>query len=186
MSAGPAEIVGLDQSIAYAQHLAEQAGLHGPDGNEGYLARLTACRVTGAGLASGRDMQAAFAAAAAAASTHTTPLTQQKTVQEAYDMADGAGDKDFQQGEQTGGQRHRFDILADSSSWSGPRTSLTERAAAARRTVLEQLRELTEMLTAGGAAEEGITAAELAQIRSAALRLAAAADTAADHLGGTR
>ena len=32
------EVVGLDQSIGYARHLAEQAGAHGPDGNEGYLA----------------------------------------------------------------------------------------------------------------------------------------------------
>jgi hypothetical protein len=34
------EVIGLDQSIAYAQHLAEQARAHSPAGNEGYLGRL--------------------------------------------------------------------------------------------------------------------------------------------------
>ncbi|GGL17752.1 hypothetical protein [Mangrovihabitans endophyticus] len=177
------EVTGLDQCIAYAQHLAGEAGQHGPDGNEDYLGRLAAARVTGAGLTTGRDMQDAFAAAAAAAAAHTDQLTQQKTVQEAYDMTDGAGDKDFQRGEQSTPNRH--EILRDYQSWGG-RTSLAEQAATARRNLLGQLRDLTAVLAAGGAAEEGITAAELEQIRSAALRLAAAADTATDQLGGAR
>ena len=140
----------------------------------------TGARVAGAGLTTGRDMQDAAAAAA-----HTDQSSPQKTVQEAHDMTDDAGDKDFQRGEQTNEKRHRFDILGDSASW-GRRTSIAEQTAAARRNLLGQLQELTEMLAAGGAAEEGITAAEIIQIRTAALRLAAAADTATDHLGETR
>jgi hypothetical protein len=89
------EVVGLDQSIGYARHLAEQAELHGPDGNEGYLARLTASRVTGAGLATGRAMQQAFAAAAVAAAAHAGELTRQTSVQEQYDMNPDAGDKTY-------------------------------------------------------------------------------------------
>lgn len=77
------------------------------------------------------------------------------------------------------GERHRFAILADSAAWSGPRTSLLERAAANRRDLLAHLDELCTAISApDGAAGEGIDAGELARIRSAALRLAAAADTA--------
>lgn len=99
MSAGPAEVAGLDQSIAYAQHLAAEAGLHGPDGNEGYLARLAGSRVTGDGLTTGTAMQQAFAAAAAAAAGHAAELTKQSTVQEAYDQAPDAGDKTYLTGD---------------------------------------------------------------------------------------
>jgi hypothetical protein len=97
MSAGLAEIVGLTQSIAYAQHLAEQAGRHGPDGNEGYLLRLQAARVTGDGLTTGHTMQQAFAAAAAAATAHAAELDKQTGVQEQYDANPDAGDKDYYQ-----------------------------------------------------------------------------------------
>jgi hypothetical protein len=77
------------------------------------------------------------------------------------------------------GERHRSAILADSASWSGPRPSLTERAAANRRDLLGHLDALTGVLAApNGPAEEGIDAGELARIRTAALRLAAAADAA--------
>ena len=93
------EIIGLTPSIAYAERLAAEAGLHGPDGNERYLARLAAARVTGAGLTTGHDMQAAFAAAAAAAARHAAELGQQTSVQEAYNAAPDAGDKDFQTGD---------------------------------------------------------------------------------------
>ena len=96
MSAGPAEVLGLTQSIGYAQHLAEQACAHGSDGNEGYLLRLQAARVTGDGLATGWAMQQAFAAAAAAAAGHAAELTKQTTVQEQYDANPDAGDKDYQ------------------------------------------------------------------------------------------
>lgn len=95
MSAGPAEITGLTQSIAYAKHLASEAWLHGPDGNEDYPARLAAAHVTGAGLATGRTMQDAFAAAAAAAGAHAAELGKQLVVQEAYDQAPDAGDKTY-------------------------------------------------------------------------------------------
>jgi hypothetical protein len=98
MSTETSEVVGLDQSIAYAEHLAEQAGLHGPDGNEGYLARLAGCRVTGAGLTTGADMQQAFAAAAATAAAHAGELGKQTTVQEQYDANPDAGDKAYQTG----------------------------------------------------------------------------------------
>lgn len=89
------EVAGLDQSIGYAQHLAEQAGLHGPDGNEGYLARLADCRVTGPGLGTGRTMQDAFAVAATAAAAHAEQLIRQKSVQEQYEMNPDAGDKTY-------------------------------------------------------------------------------------------
>jgi hypothetical protein len=97
------EVVGLDQSIAYAEHLAGEAGQHGPDGNEGYLARLAAAQVKGAGLLTGSDMQQAFARAAAAAAAHAAELTKQKAVQEAYDANPDAGDKDYQLGADAGG-----------------------------------------------------------------------------------
>ena len=100
MSTAPAgEVTGLTQSIHYAQHLADEAGLHGPDGNEGYLATLTASRVTGAGLATGRDMQAAFAVAAGAAAAHAAELGKQMTVQEQYDANPDAGDKTYLTGD---------------------------------------------------------------------------------------
>jgi hypothetical protein len=95
VSAAPAEVIGLTQSIAYAEHLAGEAGQHGPDGNEGYLARLAAAQVTGTGLMTGGDMQQAFAAAAAAAAAHAAELTKQLNVQEAYDATPDAGDKDY-------------------------------------------------------------------------------------------
>jgi hypothetical protein len=95
VSAGPVEVLGLTQSIAYAQHLAAEAGLHGPDGNEGYLDRLTTARVTGDGLTTGTAMQQAFAAAAAAAAGHAAELAKQTTVQEAYDQAPDTGDKAY-------------------------------------------------------------------------------------------
>jgi hypothetical protein len=99
---GPDEVVGLDQSIAYAQHLAAEAGLHGPDGNETYLQHLAAARVTGDGLTSGQQMQDAFAAAAAAAEAHAAHLAKQAGVQEAYLQAPDAGDKAYLTGD-TGG-----------------------------------------------------------------------------------
>jgi hypothetical protein len=95
MSAGPDEIIGLTQSIAYAEHLAAEAGLHGPDGNEGYLARLAGCRVTGTGLTTGHTMQEAFAVAATAAAAHADELTRQKNIQEQYDVNPEAGDKTY-------------------------------------------------------------------------------------------
>jgi hypothetical protein len=95
MSAGLGEVVGLDQSIGYAEHLAEQAGAHGPDRNEGYLTRLACCRVTGNGLATARTMQDAFAAAATAAAGHAGELQKQKSLQEQYDVNPDAGDKTY-------------------------------------------------------------------------------------------
>jgi hypothetical protein len=96
---GPGEVGGLTQSIAYAEHLAAEAGLHTPDGNESYLARLIAARVTGAGLTTAHEMQAAFAAAAAAADRHAAELGKQTSVQEAYNANPDAGDKGFQTGD---------------------------------------------------------------------------------------
>jgi hypothetical protein len=98
---GPAEVTGLDQCIAYAEHLAAEAGQHGPEGNEAYLAHLAVRRITGEGLSSGRAMQDAFAAAATAADAHAEQLTRQKTVQEAYDQAGDAGDKAYLTGDNT-------------------------------------------------------------------------------------
>lgn len=91
------EVFGLDQSIAYAKGLATFAGEHGPAGNEGYVGHLTKSKVTGAGLQSAHDMQEAFGAAQAAADKHAKELERQRGVQEAYDSAPDAGDKDFQQ-----------------------------------------------------------------------------------------
>jgi hypothetical protein len=93
------EVTGLDQSIAYAEHLAEQAGAHGPDGNEGYLQHLRRAGVAGPGLASAQDMQAAFAVAAAAATAHATELGKQTSVQEQYDANPTAGDKTYLTGD---------------------------------------------------------------------------------------
>jgi hypothetical protein len=101
MSVG--EVTGLDQCIAYAQHLAGQAATHGPDGNEVYLGRLVAAGVTGAGLLTGSTMQQAFAAAAATATAHAAELGKQTTVQEAYDANPDAGDKAYQTGNAGGG-----------------------------------------------------------------------------------
>jgi hypothetical protein len=177
------EVTGLEQSIAYAEHLAEHAGQHGPEGNEDYLARLVAHRITRAGLTSGRAMQDAFAAAAAAAAAHAAELTKQKTVQEAYDMHADAGDKDFQTGaasdggDSTKAAASRHDVQREAVV-SASRPSLVEQAAANRRALLGHLDELATVLT-DGAAGEGITADELAQIHAAALRLAAAAKPAA-------
>jgi hypothetical protein len=88
-----AEVLGLDQSIAYAETLARFADEHTPIGNETYLQRLAAARVTGAGLATAAQMQDAFAAAAAAAHRHATHLATQRGVQEAYEHNPDAGDK---------------------------------------------------------------------------------------------
>ncbi|WP_433732538.1 hypothetical protein ACQP2Y_46680 (plasmid) [Actinoplanes sp. CA-051413] len=94
-TAAAGEITGLTQSIHYAQHLAEQAETHGPDGNEGYLAHLAAAGVTGAGLVTARQMQNAFADAAAAAAVHAVELDKQTSVQELYDANPDAGDKTY-------------------------------------------------------------------------------------------
>jgi hypothetical protein len=91
------EILGLDQSIAYAEQLAQLAAEHAPAGNEGYLAHLAAAHVDGPALASAQRMQAAFAAAQAAAAQHAAELARQKGVQEQYDANPDAGDKDYQQ-----------------------------------------------------------------------------------------
>lgn len=87
------EVLGLDQSITYAETLARFADEHTATGNETYLQRLAAARVTGDGLATGRQMQAAFADAAAAAHRHATDLATQRGVQEAYEHTPDAGDK---------------------------------------------------------------------------------------------
>jgi hypothetical protein len=94
-TAAAGEITGLDQSIAYAEHLAGEAGQHGADGGEAYLAHLAASRVTGAGLTTGHSMQDAFATAAVAAAAHATELTRQKNVQEQYDVNPDVGDKTY-------------------------------------------------------------------------------------------
>jgi hypothetical protein len=94
-TAAAGEITGLAQSIHYAQHLAEQAESHGPEGNEGYLAHLRGAGVTGHGLVSAREMQDAFAAAAAAAAAHAVELDKQTRVQEQYDANPDAGDKTY-------------------------------------------------------------------------------------------
>jgi hypothetical protein len=96
------EITGLDQSIAYAQHLADQARAHGPAGNEVYLGRLVAAGITGAGLMTGSAMQQAFAQASAAATAHAGELRKQTTVQEQYDANPDAGDKTYQTGDDSG------------------------------------------------------------------------------------
>src|SRR4051812_9148513 len=91
------EIVGLDQSIAYVRGLADLAGEHVPDGNEGYLAYLAAAGLQGAAVDTARQMQAAFAAARAAATRHAAELDKQRGVQHAYDQSPDAGDKAYQQ-----------------------------------------------------------------------------------------
>ena len=76
--------------------------------------------------------------------------------------------------------RHRFALLRDPANLG--RSPVQERVAAARRDHLRYLDALTESLSApGGAAAEGIDAAELARIRASAQRLAEAADAALHH-----
>ncbi len=91
-----AEVVGLDQSIAYTEQLRAVATNHGHAGNEGYIGQLERGRNSGAVLATAAEMQEAFDAAAAAADRHLTELQRQKTVQEQYDLHPDAGDKDYQ------------------------------------------------------------------------------------------
>lgn len=90
------EVIGLDQSIAYAHSLATFAGEHGQAGNEGYIAHLTGSKVAGEGLSTAAAMQEAFSNAEAAAEAHAVELERQKAVQEAYDANPDAGDKEFQ------------------------------------------------------------------------------------------
>ena len=90
------EVIGLDQSIAYASSLATLAGEHGMAGNEGYIGHLTGQKVAGDALRTASEMQEAFSNAAAAAEAHAAELTKQKQVQEAYDANPDAGDKQFQ------------------------------------------------------------------------------------------
>lgn len=90
------EVIGLSQSIAYAEALAATAGDHGPAGNEGYLGHLTDARVGGQALSTAGEMQEAFAMAAAAAERHAAELRKQLSVQEQFDLVPDAGDKDFQ------------------------------------------------------------------------------------------
>ncbi|WP_433732558.1 hypothetical protein ACQP2Y_46730 (plasmid) [Actinoplanes sp. CA-051413] len=90
------EVIGLDQSIAYARSLATFAGEHGQAGNEGYIGHLTTAKVEGAALQTAAEMQEAFANAAAAAEAHAGELEKQKAVQEAFDANPDAGDKEFQ------------------------------------------------------------------------------------------
>lgn len=96
MSTTPAEVIGLDQSIGYAESLAKTAAEHGPGGNEGYIGHLISAKVTGEALGTAREMQEAFANAAAAAERHAAALTRQKSIQEQYDAQPDAGDKEFQ------------------------------------------------------------------------------------------
>ena len=90
------EVIGLDQSIAYAKSLGKFAGDHAAAGNEGYIGHLAASKVQGAGLQTAHDMQEAFAIAAGAAEKHAAELEKQKSVQEAYATTPDAGDKAFQ------------------------------------------------------------------------------------------
>lgn len=91
-----AEVIGLDQSIAYATELGKHAREHGLAGNETYIGHLAAQKVTGTALSSAQEMQEAFDLAAAAAERHRDELAKQKGVQEQYDLVPDAGDKDFQ------------------------------------------------------------------------------------------
>jgi hypothetical protein len=90
------EVVGLDQSIAYAHSLATFAGEHGQAGNEGYIGHLTGQKVAGDALRTAAEMQEAFTNAQAAAEAHKAELEKQKAVQEQYDANPDAGDKDYQ------------------------------------------------------------------------------------------
>lgn len=98
MSDTTIEVQGLDQAVTYAQSIAEQAAQHGTAGNEGYIAHLTEHEVSGDALASAHAMQEAFAAAAEAAEQHAADLERGRVVQEAYDVAPDAGDKEFATG----------------------------------------------------------------------------------------
>jgi hypothetical protein len=91
------EVTGLDPAISYAKALAHFAGEHGQAGNEGYIGFLANSKVSGDGLQSAHDMQEAFANAQAVAERHAAKLTEQKSVQEAYNANPDAGDKAFQQ-----------------------------------------------------------------------------------------
>jgi len=132
VSAGPVEVLGLDQSIAYAQHLAAEARLHGPDGNEGYLARLSAARVTGAGLTTGHSMQEAFAAAAITAAAHAAELQKQKSIQEQYDMNPDAGDKTYLTGADGAGSEPAPGGAAGADTAAGEPVERGERDVLAR------------------------------------------------------
>ncbi|WP_033667050.1 hypothetical protein, partial [Salinispora mooreana] len=90
------EVIGLDQSIAYATSLATFAGEHATAGNEGYTAHLSGHKVGGDALRTAAEMQEAFTNAATAAAAHAAELEKQRGVQEAYDAAPDAGDKDYQ------------------------------------------------------------------------------------------
>ena len=90
------EVIGLDQSIAYARSLAAFAGEHETAGNEGYIGHLNQRKVVGQALQSAYDMQAAFESARVAAEVHATELERQRSVQEAYDANPDAGDKAYQ------------------------------------------------------------------------------------------
>jgi len=90
------EVTGLDPAISYSRALARFAGEHGSSGNEGYVGFLADSKVSGVGLQSAHDMQAAFTAAMAAAERHASELEKQKSVQEAYTNVPDAGDKQFQ------------------------------------------------------------------------------------------
>jgi hypothetical protein len=114
------EIIGLTQSIAYAERLAAEARLHGPDGNESYLVQLAAARVTGASLTTGHDMQAAFAAAAAAAAAHAAELGKQSTVQERYNANPDAGDKGYLTGDAAGGEGRRAQLPQQDAARPAP------------------------------------------------------------------
>ncbi len=89
------EVIGLDQAIDYARRLAANAGAHGAAGNETYPGRLQQAKIAGAGIQTAHDMQAAFTAAAEAAETHAKTLEGYKNVQEAYNAAPDAPDKQF-------------------------------------------------------------------------------------------
>jgi hypothetical protein len=91
------EVVGLDQSIGYAQQLQQFAGQHGSAGNEGYIGHLASSQVGGEALQSAHEMQAAFDQAQAAAERHAEQLARQRAVQEQYDANSDAGDKGFMQ-----------------------------------------------------------------------------------------
>lgn len=95
MSDTHAEVYGMDQAINYARTLAGSAAEHGTAGNEGYISQLEQNKVGGETLQSAHDMQEAFANAAAAAERHAELLEEGKAVQEAYDSAPDAGDKEF-------------------------------------------------------------------------------------------
>jgi hypothetical protein len=91
-----AEVVGLDQSINYADALRQTGVDHGSAGNEGYIGQLVRGGNSGAVIQTAREMQAAFDAAAAAAAAHLAELKKQKSIQEGYAANPDAGSKDYQ------------------------------------------------------------------------------------------